>query len=141
LSLRLVIVAAGALLAPSVALAVALSAGGGEPTRTVPRQAATGHSKPAAVRTLVVYRGRKEPAASASSELMRALRLSGSPPHEPIVARVLSDEDCAPDGAGISHCRNEIRLTDGHVLTVRHPHDMTQVACMTPGERVRVVSA
>ena len=51
---------------------------------------------------------------------------------------VLSDDQCQPDGIGISHCFNRIRLASGTTITVRHPHDMTQVACLAPGEHVAV---
>ncbi|MGZ4431211.1 MAG: hypothetical protein ACXVYV_06135 [Gaiellales bacterium] len=54
---------------------------------------------------------------------------------------VLSDEACTPDAAGVSHCLNRIRLADGTVITVVHPHRMAEVPCLAPGERVRVAMA
>jgi hypothetical protein len=54
---------------------------------------------------------------------------------------VLTDEDCAAGEHGISHCRNTLRLPDGKTLTVRNPHRMSEVPCMTPGETVRVGGA
>ncbi len=59
-------------------------------------------------------------------------------PARGVPAEVLTDEDCAPDSSGISHCRNALRLEDGRTIVVRHPHDMRQVPCLTPGERVVV---
>lgn len=53
-------------------------------------------------------------------------------------ARVLSDRDCAPDAAGISHCLNELDLGES-VITIRHHHRMNEVPCLRPGETVRVV--
>jgi hypothetical protein len=69
---------------------------------------------------------------------MRALRLSGVVPRTAAVGTVVSDDDCAPDAAGISHCVNRIRMANGRMLSVRHPHRMAEVPCMTPGERVQV---
>jgi len=62
-------------------------------------------------------------------------------PDRGVPAEVLTDEDCAPDPSGISHCRNALRLEDGRTIVVRHPHDMRQVPCLTPGERVVVKPA
>jgi hypothetical protein len=51
---------------------------------------------------------------------------------------VLTDEQCQPDAAGVSHCLNTIRLTSGQTIAVRHPHRMSEVPCLAPGERVTV---
>ncbi len=59
-------------------------------------------------------------------------------PTRGVPAEVLTDEECAPDSAGISHCRNVLRLEDGRTIVVRHPHDMRLVPCLTPGEGVVV---
>jgi hypothetical protein len=72
---------------------------------------------------------------------MHAQLLKGKLPSRPLMATVTSDEDCAPDAAGISHCLNRLTLDGGRKLAVRHPHAMHEVPCMTPGERVRVVAA
>ena len=94
----------------------------------------------ASLRSLTVMTG-AEPRPSTSPTSMNAQRLEGPVPARTTVARVLTDEDCAPDAAGVSHCRNAMRLEDGRTLTVRHPHRMVDVACMTPGEKVRVTPA
>ena len=54
-------------------------------------------------------------------------------------AVVLTDSNCTPDEQGISHCSNALRLADGHVITVRHDHDMRMVPCLAPGESIRLV--
>ena len=95
------------------------------------------HQKPAYVRTLVVYTDR-EPGPSAHPRRMRALLKSGRLPDGVVDAVVVTDEDCAPDRHGVSHCRNKLRLPNGRTVTVRHPHRMQDVPCMTPGETVRV---
>lgn len=101
---------------------------------------AKAHEQPAAVRTLVVSSG-AEPAPSQPGQIMRGRRVEGAMPSGTSLATVLTDEDCSPDAAGISHCRNRIRLSGGRTLTVRHPHRMAEVPCMVPGERIRVEAA
>ena len=70
---------------------------------------------------------------------LHARIVSGSMPAAAVTATVESDEQCQPDARGISHCLNRMRLADGTELAVRHPHDMSKVACLAPGERVRLV--
>lgn len=72
---------------------------------------------------------------------MHGLRVAGMTPTRAVVATVLTGEDCAPDAASVSHCHNTLRLPNGTKLTVRHPHRMMDVPCMTPGEHVRVTTA
>ena len=95
------------------------------------------HTRPARIRTLAV-RTDTEPAPSAHPGRMRALLVAGTVPRRAVSATVLTDEDCAPDERGVSHCRNRLRLASGRTVTVRHPHRMSDVPCMTPGETVRV---
>ncbi len=141
---KIVGLVAGALLVIALAVGAALSRGG-EPART-PAAAGSAlapdqsHAPPAATRTVLVSRsGRAAP--SQPGGPMNAERLTGAVPSAPTIATVLSDEDCQPDADGVSHCRNRLRLPGGRELTVRHPHRMADVPCMTPGERVRVAPA
>ena len=97
----------------------------------------TSHQRPAAVRSLAVATG-SEPAPSGRPDRMRALLLDGRLPTGVVTAKVLTDEDCAPDADGVSHCRNKLRLPSGKTIEVRHPHRMHDVPCMTPGETVRI---
>jgi hypothetical protein len=32
-----------------------------------------------------------------------------------------------------------MRLADGRQIVLRHPHDMTQIACLAPGDRVWLI--
>ncbi len=117
--------------------------GSGVVAREVQRGAAqtdSAHSRPASMRTLLVS-VRREPAASLPGTTMRALRLSGPVPAAAVAGTVISDEDCAPDAKGISHCLNKVRMANGGMLTVRHAHRMADVPCMAPGERVLVRAA
>jgi hypothetical protein len=59
------------------------------------------------------------------------------PPHA-VQARVLTDEDCAPDAAGVSHCLNRLDVA-GVEVAVRHSHRMHEVSCLSPGELVRLI--
>jgi hypothetical protein len=70
---------------------------------------------------------------------LHAKLVSGAMPAAAATATVLTDEECQPDAQGISHCLNRLRLADGTELEVRHPHDMAKVACLAPGEHVRLV--
>jgi hypothetical protein len=95
------------------------------------------HRQPAFVRTLAVHT-EHEPAPSAHPKRMRALLTAGRLPSGVVDATVLTDEDCEADATGVSHCRNELKLPSGRTFTVKHPHRMHDVPCMTPGETVRV---
>jgi hypothetical protein len=66
---------------------------------------------------------------------------SGGMPREPTMAEVLTDTDCAPDGYMVSRCRNEMLLADGRRVVLRHPHVMSSVPCLAPGEQVLLVPA
>ena len=63
----------------------------------------------------------------------------GAMPSRPVMAEVMTDTNCAPDAEMISRCRNVMRLADGRQIVLRHPHDMTQIPCLAPGERVRLI--
>ena len=74
-----------------------------------------------------------------SSDGLRAKLVSGTMPTVPVQATVLTDDECRPDADGVSHCLNRLRLPDGSEIQVRHPHDMTLVPCLAPGEHLRLV--
>jgi hypothetical protein len=93
----------------------------------------------ASVRTLVVSRA--QPPTSRPGVLLHGRLVEGTLPSAAMKGTVLSDEDCAADFRGISNCLNRIRLADGREIAVRHPHDMSNVPCLAPGEPVRVVPA
>ncbi len=88
-------------------------------------------------RTVYVYRGR-EPGASQPGTRLHAMRLKGPIPARPVLATVLTDENCEPDAQGVSHCINRMRLSNGKTLVVQHPHKMEDVPCLAPQEQVTV---
>ena len=94
-----------------------------------------------ALRTLVVSPRNSDPVPSQPGRTLHARLTSGRMPSAATTAVVTSDEDCAPDAAGISNCLNRLRLADGTRLAVRHPHRMAEVPCLSPGERVELRSA
>lgn len=93
-------------------------------------------STPPTGRLVVVSRTMPAPSTGAH---LNAQLVSGSVPVAGSEATVLDDLDCAPDAAGISHCRNPLVLADGRRVEVIHPHSMAVVPCLTAGERVRLV--
>ena len=79
--------------------------------------------------------------ASQPGRPLHARLVAGAVPTAETMATVMSDEDCAPDAMGVSHCLNRMKLEDGTEMTVQHPHRMSEVPCLAPGERVRVMAA
>ncbi len=67
-----------------------------------------------------------------------AVLKSGVIPKHRVTAIVETDENCAPDSYGISHCTNALQLPDGSTLVVRHDHNMSVYPCLRPGETVTV---
>lgn len=81
------------------------------------------------------------PLPSAGERNLSAMVVAGEPPTAPTTGEVLTDTDCSPDAEMISRCRNEVLLPGGGTIVLRHPHDMTKVPCLAPGEQVRLVPA
>jgi hypothetical protein len=94
---------------------------------------------PETARTVTV--SRTMPLPSAHARRLSAMLEAGAMPLEPTAAEVLTDTDCAPDERMVSRCRNEMRLPDGRTIVLRHPHDMSSVPCLAPGEQVLLVPA
>ncbi len=63
---------------------------------------------------------------------------SGAIPAGPMTAVVETDEDCAPDTYGNSHCTNKLRLANGQVIAVQHDHNMQIYPCLSPGQTIEV---
>lgn len=131
----------GALVVSVVAIALGLTARerAGGPSLPVNGVVDSAHAVPADIRTVLVSKVMPEPS-EPGMRLHVQLR-NGTMPTRGAPAEVLTDEDCAPDASGMSRCRNVLRLKDGRTMVVRHPHDMRQVPCLTPGEHVFVRAA
>lgn len=130
----------GAALAIPLAIAVVILAtrpgDGGSPDGLTSETSAS----PQAQRTVAVSNAYM-PRPSEPGATLNALRITGRIPGRPEGGTVLTDDDCAPDARGISRCVNRIRLGSGRRLSVRHPHRMMEVPCLSPGELVRVRAA
>jgi hypothetical protein len=118
----------------AIVLVVGLAACGGG--QSSPSSSSTGaHATPGDVeRTVIVYN--HVPTPSPSQVTLHAGLEEGQLPAGPVMAVVLTDEECEPDAQGVSHCRNEVQLPSGKTVVLRHPHDMMQVECLAPGEEV-----
>jgi hypothetical protein len=78
------------------------------------------------------------PEPSTGDEDIHVMYESGSMPPADTTGTVLTDQDCTPDAMGVSHCLNRIRLANGETMAVRHPHRMSEVPCLAPGEVVEI---
>ena len=136
-STRPLLIGALAAVAATVVVVGALTVGG----RNGPHMSAavSEHplSIPAAARTVLVSRSMPMP--SSHERRLSAMLERGAMPHGPTMAEVMTDTECTPDEQMISRCRNVIRLPDGRQAILRHPHDMTKIPCLAPGERVRLL--
>lgn len=117
---------------------LALAGCGGSDETSAPAPAADPHgvALPADARVVLLSRVSLPP--SASPQLLNVRLESGSMPDAETQAKVLTDTECTPDAAGVSHCRNELRMRDGSVVVARHAHRMAEVPCLSPGEQVLV---
>ena len=125
----------------ATAVAGALALGGREEAADNAPTPASEHpiAVPAAARTVMVSRAMPMP--SASERRLSAMLEEGRMPDRPVMADVVTDTDCAPDARMISRCRNVVRLASGRQIVLRHPHNMTTIPCLAPGERVRLIPA
>lgn len=124
-----------------VALALAVGLGGAD-TPSSSATSASGQQEQSAqtssLRTLVLQRG-GNPAPSDPGSTLHGSIKRGALPANPVIATVLTDENCEPDAEGVSHCTNRIEMPNGTRLVVTHPHRMSEVPCLAPGEKVKVI--
>lgn len=135
-SRSIVVLVASALVAAVVGL---IALGGRDGPAASSPVSASGHpvAVPAVARTVLV--SRSMPLPSAHVRRLSAMLEQGAMPVRPVTAEVLTDTDCTPDAWMISRCRNVVRLASGRELVLRHPHDMSRIPCLAPGERIRLV--
>jgi hypothetical protein len=101
----------------------------------VPREGAT-----SVLRTVVVaQQGETLPFTSGTDGILIASLESGQIPAGATGAIVRSDANCQPDQDGVSHCLNELDF-GADTVVVRHHHKMSEVPCLTPGEKVNVLT-
>jgi len=131
---RLVALTAIAMLVATAALLDGREAAPDSAPRAVSEHPITG---PSSARTVLVSRAMPMP--SAHERRLSAMLEQGAMPDRATMAEVMTDTDCAPDARMISRCRNVVRLPDGSEIVLRHPHDMSRIPCLAPGERVRLI--
>jgi hypothetical protein len=90
---------------------------------------------PAQATTLAKTLRVDRPEKGAGARVTHVRLINGAVRHR-MRAIVLSDTRCNPDAAGISHCLNMMRLSNGRVVTVVHDHRMATMPCLSPGEHV-----
>jgi hypothetical protein len=99
------------------------------------------HHGATAGRSLVVARlGETVPDISGETGPLMTTLVRGQYPDGATHATVRSDENCAADAEGVSHCLNELDL-GGTTIVVQHHHKMSLTPCLTPGETVDVMTA
>ncbi len=84
--------------------------------------------------------GPRSGCANGQASLSLVSFVGGDRPPATGTATVLTDTNCEPDAYGISHCLNALRLQGGGSLVVRHAHDMHAFPCLTPGDKVRLLT-
>lgn len=130
------VIAVAAVAATAVVAAGVLARGGSDGATLAP---VSEHAVPVPSEARDVLVSRAMPLPSAHARRLSAMLERGAMPARPVSAEVLTDTECEPDAELVSRCRNEVRLGDGRVLVLRHPHRMSDVPCLAPGEAVRLV--
>lgn len=93
----------------------------------------------AQARTVVVAQADETlPRMSADEGPLMTTLVRGQIPAGARQALVRTDENCAPDEQGVSHCLNELEIGAVRVV-VQHHHKMSTTPCLTPGETVNLI--
>jgi hypothetical protein len=91
-------------------------------------------------RSLVVARlGETVPGIRSETGPLMTTLVRGQYPDGATQATVRTDENCAADADGVSHCLNELDL-GGTTIVIQHHHKMSLTPCLTPGETVKLIS-
>lgn len=124
---RIRILSGGAILLVGIAAAVGFQTRAG---------AGTAQLDPTLRTVVLLAAGEQAPALRGGDEAVQVE--VGSVPRGIRRATVLSDQDCAADAQGVSHCLNELQIGRAK-LAVRHHHKMMEVPCFSPTEQLNVV--
>ena len=89
------------------------------------------------LRTIVVVSKAGEIPALRAGDIAVTLE-QGTAPLGITRATVLTDENCAPDAEGVSHCLNRMQAGGQH-FTIRHNHKMMEEPCFSPTEELNVL--
>jgi hypothetical protein len=105
-----------------------------------PRSTSVPHFQTVTVRRVAFT---EEPVVSRGQDPMWVQLEHGTIPDDVKQLHVLTDEDCTPDAAGVSHCLNRVRFqTAGGwgSASIRHHHKMSEESCLAPGEIVEIAA-
>lgn len=116
-----------------MSVALAMAAYEGKTTASVGADALN----PAARSIVVIQLGDQRPAMQPG--FVQVDLIDGFVPATLATGVVRSDTDCAPDAAGVSHCRNLIEV-GSRTLEIRHHHKMAEEPCFSPNETVNILS-
>jgi hypothetical protein len=98
------------------------------------------HHAVTSARAVVIARlGETLPHMSGAEGPLMTTLVRGQLPDGATTAIVRTDENCAPDADGVSHCLNELDFGTVKV-TVQHHHKMSLTSCLTPGETVSMMT-
>ena len=142
-SARSLVIALGVVAIVALVAVVVLTRTAGQPAQTAaaPHQvdvSQQNHHGATGGRTVVVARlGETVPGISGETGPLMSTLVRGQYPDGATQATVTTDENCTPDGDGVSHCLNELDFGDTKIV-VQHHHAMARTPCLTPGEVVRV---
>ena len=125
------------LIGHATAIAIAIAIVGAR--HEAPSAASTGsvpHYQAAAVRAVTLTTGGQ---VSRGQGPVLVELVDGAIPAGVTQLTVLTDENCVPDAAGVSHCLNRVRFMGPNgpgEATLRHHHRMSEEPCLAPGETV-----
>jgi hypothetical protein len=144
-TVRPLIIAIAVVAVVALAIAVAATRGTAQPAQQASAPhfvdvSEQNHHSATGGRSLVVARlGETVPGISGETGPLMTTLVRGQYPDGASQATVRTDENCAADGDGVSHCLNELGLA-GTTIVVQHHHKMSLTPCLTPGETVKLMS-
>jgi hypothetical protein len=144
-SARPLIIAIVVVAVVAVAIAVAAARGTAQPVQQASAPhlvdlSQQDHHSATSGRSLVVARlGETVPGISGETGPLMTTLVRGQYPDGASHATIRTDENCAADAEGVSHCLNELDL-GGTTIMVQHHHKMSLTPCLTPGETVNVMT-
>lgn len=105
-----------------------------------PEAAAVPHFQTAVERRIQIV---DDARVSRNQDPMYVQLVSGTIPSDVSRLTVLTDENCAPDADGVSHCINRVSFAGANgtgEAVLRHHHDMSEESCLAPGEVVVIAA-
>lgn len=98
------------------------------------------HYQTLALRTVKIT---SEAQISRGQDPMLVELVDGTIPPDVTLLYVKTDENCAPDASGVSHCLNRVHFVTSRgagEATLQHHHRMAEEPCLAPGESVKLAA-